>query len=331
MTLSKQTLRYLLPGIVMSTLLVAGTTQADEAQRERAPGYVTDSDGTIMRDGSGECMHSGSWTPKMATVVGCDGVVLNAPVATLKGGGTGQGVAFVIPAASMFAFDKADLTDQGKKDLEAYRAKIRPELAEAFAAVIVGYTDNKGDPKYNVELSKRRADAVRDFLIAGGAPANKLRTVGMGAKDPIAPNDTDTGRAENRRVEVMVFGEARALDVMLFPSVAMFDRKSSQLTMRGKQMLEKNEQEAREKLTRAVYIEVIGHADDVGDPKENQKLSEQRARAVSESLIKSGVDPNKIAVVGVGSSQPIASNQTPEGRADNRRVEVLVLGRLKEK
>ena len=171
---------------------------------------------------------------------------------------------------------------------------------------------------------------MRDFLIAGGAPPQKLRVVGMGENDPIASNDTNAGRAKNRRVEVLVYGEARALDVMHFPSVAMFPAKSSVLTPQGKQTLAKNEQEARQKLASAVYIEIVGHADDVGDPKANQKLSEQRALAVRDSLIQSGVNPNKIVAIGVGSSQPVASNQTPQGRADNRRVDVLVLGRLKE-
>jgi outer membrane protein OmpA-like peptidoglycan-associated protein len=328
MPLLKQTIRYLLAGILSSTLLVTGVAQAE---RERVPGYVTSPDGTIARGIDGECVRSSDWTPEMAVVVGCDGVVLNAKIKTDKGGPTGRGTAFVIPAATMFAFDSAELTDQGKKELQAYRDKIRPELAQAFAAVIVGHTDSTGDLKHNMGLSKRRAASVRDYLIAGGAPAQKLRTVGMGPKEPIASNDTKEGRATNRRVEVIVFGEARALDVMQFPSVALFPRRSSELTLRGKELLDKNKTEAQEQLARAVYIEVIGHTDDVGDAKENQKLSEQRAKSVRDRLVAQGVDPAKIMTVGVGSSQPIASNQTEEGRAENRRVEVLVLGRLKEK
>ncbi|MET0050995.1 MAG: OmpA family protein, partial [Candidatus Thiodiazotropha sp.] len=58
--------------------------------------------------------------------------------------------------------------------------------------------------------------------------------------------------------------------------------------------------------------------------------SEQRARAVRDYLVGGGVDPNKIATWGAGEKDPIASNTTPEGRAENRRVEVLVLGRIKQ-
>ena len=94
-------------------------------------------------------------------------------------------------------------------------------------------------------------------------------------------------------------------------------------------MLEKNIDDGRDQLKRATYIEVVGHTDDVGDNDYNQKLSEQRAQAVAKYLIKSGVDASKIVAMGAGERMPVASNATEEGRADNRRVEVLVLGRAK--
>jgi len=213
--------------------------------------------------------------------------------------------------------------------LRSFRAKIEPELAQAFVGVIIGHTDSKGDPKYNVALSKRRAEAVRDYLIAGGIPANKLRVVGMGAKEPIVSNNTEAGRAQNRRVEVIVFGEQRGLDVIHFPGLVLFPRLSNSMTPEGIERLEKKIALSKEILSRAVYIEVIGHTDDVGDKKENQNLSELRAWAVSANLILAGVNPDLITSVGAGSSQPIASNQTEEGRAQNRRVEIIVLGRLK--
>lgn len=316
--------------LASSMVVTTAWSETPESERDRAIGYVTDSDGTIVRDISGECVRSSSWTPEKAVVVGCDGVVLHAPTQVTRGKGTGHNAVFVIPSAKTFAFDSAELTPEGKQQMEEYRAKIQPELAQAYAAVIVGHTDSTGDLNHNLGLSERRAAAVRDYLISTGAPAQKIRIVGMGPKEPIAANDTKDGRAQNRRVEVIVFGEARGLDVMEFPSVAMFPRRGSDLTIRGKQMLKDKEQQARQNLARAVYIEVIGHTDDVGNKKDNQKLSEARANAVRDDLIASGVDPSKIRAVGVGASQPIASNQTEEGRANNRRVEVVVLGRLKQ-
>jgi outer membrane protein OmpA-like peptidoglycan-associated protein len=81
-------------------------------------------------------------------------------------------------------------------------------------------------------------------------------------------------------------------------------------------------------LSRATYIEVIGHTDDVGDDDYNMELSEQRAESVRNYLIGAGVDGSKMVTVGAGESMPIASNKTDEGRAENRRVEVMVLGRV---
>lgn len=328
MTLASSIPRKLAAAVLVCTLAL---TSVAMAERERVPGYVTDSAGNMVHDGSGECVRSSTWTPDKAVVVGCDGVVLKAPVEIVEGGGTGDVAEILIPAAAMFAVDSAELTEEGKQDLEAYRAKIRPELTDAFAALIIGHTDNTGNPKYNEELSLRRAAAVRDFLIAGGAPPEKLRIVGMGRDEPLASNDTKEGRAQNRRVEVFIYGEVRALDAMRFPSVALFPRRSSELTADGKKMLDEKLQQAKESLSRAAYIEIVGHTDDVGDPKDNQKLSEERAQTVRDALAAAGVDPKKMTTVGVGPSYPIASNQTDEGRAQNRRVEVLVLGRLKEK
>ncbi|EPX84908.1 Outer membrane protein [Rubellimicrobium thermophilum DSM 16684] len=74
-------------------------------------------------------------------------------------------------------------------------------------------------------------------------------------------------------------------------------------------------------------VNVIGHADSTGPAAYNQNLSEQRARAVANVLISAGVDPRRINVIGRGEDAPIASNQTPEGRQANRRVEIVITPR----
>jgi outer membrane protein OmpA-like peptidoglycan-associated protein len=71
-------------------------------------------------------------------------------------------------------------------------------------------------------------------------------------------------------------------------------------------------------------INVIGHADNTGSAAYNQDLSARRAQAVSSVLIQSGVAPNRIRSIGRGEAAPIASNLTPEGRAQNRRVEITI-------
>ena len=74
---------------------------------------------------------------------------------------------------------------------------------------------------------------------------------------------------------------------------------------------------------------VVGHTDDKWDDEWNMKLSKERATTVTAFLESQGVDPSKIVTTGAGESMPIASNATRAGRAQNRRVQVLVLGRTK--
>ena len=72
-------------------------------------------------------------------------------------------------------------------------------------------------------------------------------------------------------------------------------------------------------------ITVEGHTDNVGDPKSNQTLSEQRASAVVSAIVQQGIDAKRLTAVGYGSSKPVADNRTEEGRAKNRRVELVKL------
>jgi outer membrane protein OmpA-like peptidoglycan-associated protein len=71
-------------------------------------------------------------------------------------------------------------------------------------------------------------------------------------------------------------------------------------------------------------VSVEGHTDNVGTPEFNQKLSEQRAKAVMQYLIERGVDANRLQSVGYGLTNPVASNDTKEGQAKNRRVELVI-------
>jgi outer membrane protein OmpA-like peptidoglycan-associated protein len=69
---------------------------------------------------------------------------------------------------------------------------------------------------------------------------------------------------------------------------------------------------------------VVGHTDSTGSDETNQRLSEQRAKAVRQYLVSQGIEDGRIRAEGMGESQPIADNTTPEGRANNRRVEIIV-------
>ena len=72
-------------------------------------------------------------------------------------------------------------------------------------------------------------------------------------------------------------------------------------------------------------VDVTGHTDSTGSPQHNQRLSEERAGSVAEYLIAQGNNPSRFQAVGMGPNDPIASNTTPEGRAQNRRVEIRIV------
>jgi OOP family OmpA-OmpF porin len=301
-----------------------------EADSRGAAGYQTDSSGDILRDGAGDCLHDRSWTRADATVIGCDGVVLNAPIEVFMGKGTGNYAGVSFTAGSMFAFDSAELSESGKAEIDNYRMSLGPDVSEAKLVLVVGHTDSSGDDSYNQALSLKRAQSVADYLIASGTPQDVVHAIGRGSKEPLVSNDTKEGRAENRRVDIYVIVDLRALDSILFPSAALFERRSGSLSPQGIATLDKNRMAARDLLSRATFIEIVGHTDDVGDDDYNMALSLERAQSVRDYLVSKGLDPNKILVAGMGETDPIASNSTPEGRAENRRVEVLVLGRLKQ-
>jgi outer membrane protein OmpA-like peptidoglycan-associated protein len=89
------------------------------------------------------------------------------------------------------------------------RNKLR-KLAEIFnrypreSMQIVGYTDSRGTEESNLDLSRRRAQAVAEELTANGVSTGRISTRGLGAADPLATNSTPEGRAQNRRVEINV-------------------------------------------------------------------------------------------------------------------------------
>jgi len=73
---------------------------------------------------------------------------------------------------------------------------------------VEGHTDSVGSDEYNMQLSQRRAQAVRDYLVQQGIPDGSIASRGLGKTAPVASNDTPEGRQQNRRVELVLSGEA---------------------------------------------------------------------------------------------------------------------------
>ena len=99
-----------------------------------------------------------------------------------------------------FDFNSATLRQESTVVLEQVAGLLRGEPALGIA--IEGHTDDVGGDAYNMALSGKRANAVRDWLAAAGIDGARLEAAGKGAGSPVATNGNDVGRAQNRRVEL---------------------------------------------------------------------------------------------------------------------------------
>lgn len=100
-----------------------------------------------------------------------------------------------------FAFDSSKIEPRYYEELNQVAARLK-EVGPDVNVRIDGHTDSVGTEAYNMALSERRANSVKDFLVNAGVPASQLSTRGFGFSQPAYSNDTSEGRAGNRRVEL---------------------------------------------------------------------------------------------------------------------------------
>lgn len=114
----------------------------------------------------------------------------------------GEGIIVKFDSGILFGFDKSDLMPQAKTNIQKLVTSLNENSDTDI--LVVGHTDNVGRSEYNLGLSDRRAASVRSYAIAQGLSASRIRTEGKGASEPIASNETEEGRAQNRRVEIVI-------------------------------------------------------------------------------------------------------------------------------
>jgi outer membrane protein OmpA-like peptidoglycan-associated protein len=102
----------------------------------------------------------------------------------------------------LFDFDKSDLTAAARSQLDELTGKL--SHANVASIRVVGHTDSVGTEAYNQGLSERRAGSVVEYLLTQGVAPAKLTSEGEGESQPVADNETDEGRAQNRRVELHI-------------------------------------------------------------------------------------------------------------------------------
>jgi OOP family OmpA-OmpF porin len=204
---------------------------------KNAPAYVLDPRGNVVVDPFGLCWRTPWWTPQLAGIDGpkgagcqCDKAAIDAalgaqvctppppppPPAPAKAAPppppppappappkpVTEKVTFA--ADALFDFDKYVIRPDARAKLDDLVSKLAGVNLEVIVAV--GHTDSIGTEAYNLALSKRRADAVKQYLVSKGIEANRIYTEGKGESQPVADNRTAEVRQKNRRVEVEIIG-----------------------------------------------------------------------------------------------------------------------------
>lgn len=191
-------LALLTAGLVFVTITLDATAENS--------GYVTDQRGivvseSVVRSGTGLCWHNSSWTPEQFNAA-CDPMPKQAAYVAPKSAPATERVSMSTDA--LFDFDKSTIKPDGRAHLDEIIHRLNLRGAELGIIVSTGHTDSTGSDAYNMKLSDRRAEAVKDYLVSQGVDTNRIRTEGMGERQPVADNVTSDGRAENRHVAIEV-------------------------------------------------------------------------------------------------------------------------------
>lgn len=107
-----------------------------------------------------------------------------------------------IPSDISFPTGQATITPNFRPVLDNFAQSLQQN--PTATVTIIGHTDSTGSPSVNEPLSLQRADATRDYLVSRGVAPNRFQVDGRGSREPVANNDTETGRARNRRVEIFL-------------------------------------------------------------------------------------------------------------------------------
>jgi len=115
----------------------------------------------------------------------------------------GEGINVTFASGLLFAFNSDEIQSTAGENLKELAASLNRYPDSQL--LIVGHTDNVGDDAYNQGLSDRRANSAAAYLAAQGVARTRVATSGKGEAEPVATNDTDAGRQQNRRVEVAIY------------------------------------------------------------------------------------------------------------------------------
>lgn len=114
-----------------------------------------------------------------------------------------EGIKITFDSGILFQFDKSDITAESQKNI-AELARILNKYKDT-EVLVEGHTDAVGTDEYNLELSEKRAQSVKNSLVTSRVKASRIITMGYGESQPVTSNDTVEGRSQNRRVEIAIY------------------------------------------------------------------------------------------------------------------------------
>lgn len=121
-----------------------------------------------------------------------------------------EGIAVSFDSGLLFGFDSAELRPEARDNLNKLTKII--DRDDDTVLMIVGHTDSKGSESYNSKLSEQRAEAAASYMVSQGLSNSRIDTEGRGELEPLADNDTEEGRQQNRRIEVAIYASPTYVD-----------------------------------------------------------------------------------------------------------------------
>ncbi|MDR1170398.1 MAG: OmpA family protein [Prevotellaceae bacterium] len=121
----------------------------------------------------------------------------------------GEAIKVTFESGILFATNSSSLSNASKMSLSKFAESLKTHTDTNVE--IFGHTDITGSDAVNIPLSQQRAASVQSYLIAQGVGSNRLISYGKGSYEPVASNDTSTGRAQNRRVEIYILANAQMI------------------------------------------------------------------------------------------------------------------------
>lgn len=203
--------KFILPAVLASTLLFSGCSSLTKTQKGAGIG-------TVAGGAAGAVIGRAAGNTAMGTVIGAavggvSGAIIGRKmdkqaeeikneVPGVKVERVGEGIVVEFTSNILFGFDNYSLTSEAKGNLDKL-VTILNKYPDTDISIL-GHTDSKGSNAYNQKLSERRAEAVSTYLASKNIASSRLTTKGFGETQPKYSNDTESGLAQNRRVEFAI-------------------------------------------------------------------------------------------------------------------------------